>query len=694
MNTRPPKRPNVFTPFLRRFTDERADDLRSTVVLYNRVRSKFANSIWSRPQALDNFATAILTLIRPEAPPALTHQFVDCIRQLLRQEATIFALPDFDPLRSISLQDQVNLRRFLRAKEHFLDHDEAAADVIGNALSHIFCEISTHLPAIDTDSSLQVPLSVLSKDLNGTINHIIGVCAQEKLGELGVGIELCNTVYANLCRISNIKPDDPSPSRSPIFAGDYQGDPLDYLEATPLKALFETSVPWYIPDRVRPDHMLGIAPTGSGKTQFIQQDILQFLSRPDAPGLVVIDSQNQMIPKLERLRCAADKIVIVDPFDEVQPPALNMFIQPQRDYDENLKEVIETETLQQFAWIFSALDQDLSPRMTTMFTFVTRVLLRMAPNANLRTFLDFLNIKQKHELEASQFWRFIQALDEDTQRYFNARYCAPDLNTTKAGVADRLLGVLRVPAFNRMFNAPANRLDLYQLLAERKLVVFNTQKRKLGPDASAVLGRYAIALYIRAAFEREADVDPPLALLYVDEASEYFGKQDRSDTLFTQLRKYKCGTAVFFQEASQMGQQTANLMANTITKLAARVSPNDATMLAAAMRTTAHDLLNTKKEQGVFEMSCYIKDEMSRALHFKFKYGAVENAPKLTDSEYAEMKAANRRLLSVTTNPQPQPAALPRAYEQQLNETSLRDVSSLLPDDDDMTSPGKGGWKK
>src|SRR5262249_27654464 len=151
---------------------------------------------------------------------------------------------------------------------------------------------------------------------------------------------------------------------------------------------------------------------------------------------------------------------------------------------------------------------------------------------------------------------------------------------------DRLLGIMRIPAFTRMFNTTENRLDLYKELADRKLIVFNTQKGKLGPTASAVFGRYAISLYVRAAFEREADRAPPPALLYIDEASEYFGRADSSDTLFTQLRKYNCGTCVCFQNVSQLRQQQDVLLANTTTKFAGRVDlPGDAGTLAQIMRT-------------------------------------------------------------------------------------------------------------
>jgi len=434
-----------------------------------------------------------------------------------------------------------------------------------------------------------------------------------------------------------------------------------YLKNTPLLELFRMPVPFSIPNTVRNEHFLMIARTGSGKTQFIQRDILDNLMRRDPPGMIVIDSQNQMIPQLEKLQVVKDRIVIIDPFDE-KPPALNMFIYPRPPIDDpNLKEAIEANTLQQFAWIFSALDQELTGRQTTLFTFTSRILLSM--QSNMQTLLDLMRIEKPGELKASKFWPFIERTDEQTRYFFDNRFCTNDYNKTKGGVADRLLGVLRVPAFNRMFMAPDNRLDLYTALANRKLVVFNTHKSRLGNDASAILGRYAISLYIRAAFERELDTDPPPAFLYVDEASEYFGKKDSSDTLFTQLRKYNCGTFVAFQDLSQLGEQHQTLIANTTTKLTGGLSVADARKLAPDMRTTEEELMSIRKVRDAFEIMCFVNNVTPRALKLTFPYGAVEHAPQMDKVAHAELRERNRTRLSSQTATKPSAPPTPAMPE-------------------------------
>jgi hypothetical protein len=493
-------------------------------------------------------------------------------------------------------------------------------------------------------------------------------------------------LFENLCAMSGMTPQQAHANPAKLALPDNkstQENTLSYLTDTPLRAFFEVSVPFSIPMDVRNEHVLAIARTGSGKSQYIQSDILDNLLKRDPPAMVVIDSQNQMIPKLEKLRIAQDRIVIVDPFD-ASPPALNMFLSPRPPVsDPNLQEALEANTLQQFAWIFSALDQELTGRQTTLFTFTARILLAM--QANMQTLLEFMRIEKTPELKASKFWPYIEASDEQTRYFFDNRFCTSDYNRTKGGVADRLLGVLRVPAFNRMFMAPANKLDMYALLNQRKLIVFNTHKSKLGNDASAILGRFAIAQYIRAAFERENDKDPPPAFLYVDEASEYFGKKDSTDTLFTQLRKYNCGTFVAFQDLSQLGEQHHTLVANTTTKLTGALTIADARKLGPDMRCQEEELMSIQKLDGSFEMMCYVSNVTPRAIKLTFPYGAVENAPKLTAEEHLALRQRNRERLSV-----PAETAVPRQQAETTDATIEPSAVQPTPPNtkkDDTKSP-------
>jgi len=607
-------------------------------------------------------------------PHPVAKQLGDSVRTLLRQSNVFFN----DPPDAEDADYLTRLQALLSSHEW--------PDAGTNAVITVCRLITSRLPRSvfeERAGSFSVPLYALMPDMPDLIMRIAQLSTAEHGGHVMLKY-LNDTMFWNTVEASGYD-HDTYDGKKLTFAHESKLEPDEliqqYLHGTPFADLLNVRVPFWIPESSRNEHFLMIARTGSGKTQYIQRDILDNLSRRDGPGMVVIDSQNQMIPKLERLQAAKDRIVIVDPFD-ASPPALNMFLSPRPPVaDPNLREALEANTLQQFAWIFSALDQELTGRQTTLFTFTTRILLAM--KANMQTLLDFMRVEKIAELKASKFWPYIAAADEQTRYFFENRFCTNDYNKTKGGVADRLLGVLRVPSFNRMFMAPANNLDLYSLLAQRKLVVFNTHKSSLGNDASAILGRYAIALYIRAAFERELDRAPPPAFLYVDEASEYFGKKDSSDTLFTQLRKYNCGTFVAFQDLSQLGEQRHTLVSNTSTKLAGGLSVADAKSLASDMGTTDSALMNVRKIADAFEMMCHVGNVTPRAIKLTFPYGAVENAPKLTAEDHAAMRDRNRRLLSVYPEPPPQQ---PNAF---IAPASSREPPSAPPPPDRSDDIGK-----
>lgn len=91
-----------------------------------------------------------------------------------------------------------------------------------------------------------------------------------------------------------------------------------YLRGTPLSPLFSILLPFSIPEQARCEHQWIVAGSGHGKTQLLQQMILDDINRADAPALIVIDSQGDMLRKIARLAVfeSSDHLVFVDPEDE------------------------------------------------------------------------------------------------------------------------------------------------------------------------------------------------------------------------------------------------------------------------------------------------------------------------------------------------------------------------------------------
>ena len=70
---KPFPRNSAYTPFLRRFTDERATDLADTKMLYNNVTARFSGSVWAQDDIVDRvnsvIAEQVADLVTLPPPP-------------------------------------------------------------------------------------------------------------------------------------------------------------------------------------------------------------------------------------------------------------------------------------------------------------------------------------------------------------------------------------------------------------------------------------------------------------------------------------------------------------------------------------------------------------------------------------------------------------------------------------------------
>ena len=270
-----------------------------------------------------------------------------------------------------------------------------------------------------------------------------------------------------------------------------------------------------------------------------------------------------MLRKIEHLDLFApgkplsDRLIIIDPEDVGNPPALNMFdMKPPRlgSYSQTIKEQIEASTIEIFNYVFGALAAELTSRRNTTFAFVSRLLLSI-PGATIHT-LRKLFEDGATSIETSPFVNHIRALDPTSQAYFRNQFFTKTYSQTKQQIARRLYSVLQVPAFDGMLASKINRLDMFEALQNGSVVLINTSKALLKTDASALFGRYMIARVISAAFERialPAAARNP-AFLIVDEAAEYF--DDNLETLAFTSEKVQCGCFVRAPASGPIGAVT------------------------------------------------------------------------------------------------------------------------------------------
>jgi hypothetical protein len=495
------------------------------------------------------------------------------------------------------------------------------------------------------DSSLTIPLIDALGDPGQRITDLILPFFASDNIQLGLFAGLRNQVDRNHQEVSE-------GSKELILPHELDGTPEEavdgFLKGTPLHQLFSAAIPFNMPARIRCEHTHVVGGTGHGKTQLLQHLIFNDLSSPEPPALVIIDSQNQMLRKLERLALfdpdggkLADRLVIINPEDDF-PPALNMFDTRStriEGYSRIHRETIEADTIQLFNYIFGAIAAELTQKQGTAFAYVTRLVLSIS-GATVDTLLQLME-DGAGTLTASPFAGQIAQLDRRAQAFFeNQFFNKSAFGQTKQQIARRLYGVLQVPAFSRMFSAQENRLDFFSCIQGRKTVLVNTSKSLL-KDASALFGRFIIARVLAAAFERVAipESEHTAAYLIIDEAQEYLDHQ--FEDLLTQARKYNLGVLFAHQTLKQLDDLQAIVASNTSIKLAGGVSDRDARTLAPDMRTDANFIMSMQKQNRSTEFACHVRNMTSKAVRLRVPFGTLEDAPQMSAAQHARLVATN-----------------------------------------------------
>ena len=332
MSSEWPPRPSVFTPFLRRFTDERLRDRDETIALWREVRETFRASRWSEEDIIPRLANTVMIEIErggPVAHEGFREALERCIIELLSLETTFFTFPEIDwDTVVLSAYELVDLRRFLRAQQHFLANEDRVIEQLIECLSLSFFGAVVAAERIATDDALfTVPLIEAVEHPAKVVDTCISATQWPESLEAGLFTSVRRTLLENTCAVSGVLPD--AELKKPLqIAANSTLPPRElaetYLRGAPFLELLMTEMPLAVPFSVRFEHTHILAGSGHGKTQTLQHLILSDMQRDPPPSLIIIDGQGEMIDKLSRLALFQDRDdpIIIDPRDT---PALNLF---------------------------------------------------------------------------------------------------------------------------------------------------------------------------------------------------------------------------------------------------------------------------------------------------------------------------------------------------------------------------------
>ncbi len=351
-------------------------------------------------------------------------------------------------------------------------------------------------------------------------------------------------------------------------------------------------------DRLR--HMYVIGQTGTGKTSFLKQMIVQDIKNGD--GVCFIDPHGSdiqdilaNIPK-ERY----EDVIYFDPANIERPMALNML-----EYDRNFPEQ-KTFVVNEMLSIFNKLF-DMATAGGPMFEqyFRNATLLVIEDPDSGSTLLDVsrvLSDKSYRELKLSkcknpvviQFWREIadkaggEASLQNIVPYITSKF-------------DTFLSndIMR-PVIAQEHSS----FDFRKVMDEKKILLVNLSKGRLGDINSHLIGLILVGKILMAALSRVDSNTKTLSpfYLYIDEFQNV--TTDSIAVILSEARKYKLGLNLAHQFIAQLDEKIKNAVFGNVGSMAVfRVGNDDAQYLESQFLPTfsSNDIMNIEN------LNCYVK---------------------------------------------------------------------------------------
>ncbi len=635
--------PSTFTPFLRRFGNERQRELAEVEALYARVKAR-----------QDRFTEDEVTIGRrvwphfEHLPDPLRGEIAYAMHDLLMAEKQLWPIgpPDFGRL---SLKEFVEYRNLLLAKEYFFANQAELLDLIVEGLIYTLTGLVRDLPKMEEPTPFTVPAIYALPNPRLEVEKVYGNLTRVGYHERGLFLGVINQLHRNLLAASGRDPDD-TKSTKPLKLPTASTLPLDelvkaYLKDTPYHDIFMAPVPLQLSHEVRFNHMHIVGGTGAGKTTLLEHLTLHDIIADDPPSLVVIDPHRDLIGKLSTVDFdIEDRLIIIDPRDIEHPPALNIFAMNRErlaGYDEATREQVTAGVIQTFDYLFSGLlGADLTAKQGVFFRYIARLMLALPDTMGRNaTILDMLRLMS----DATPYMEAIRRLPDIPREFFLTDFNSKTFVQTKDQIRYRLQAILENPTMARLFTSQETKVDLFEEMNRGAIILVDTAKDYL-KGASANFGRIFISLTLQAVLERAAVEAGKRkdTFLIVDEAASYF--DSNIDDLLTEARKYRCGLVLAHQYLEQAtGSLRASLAANTGIKFAAGLSAGDARAMAPEMRTTPDFIL----DQPRLHFAAHVRNGTPGAVSIPVTPGLLDSLPKRSAANQQRMLEQNRHKVSL-----------------------------------------------
>lgn len=384
-------------------------------------------------------------------------------------------------------------------------------------------------------------------------------------------------------------------------------------------------------DRRRHMYIIGKSGVGKSKLQelMIRQDIAY------GHGVCVIDPHGELIDDIldfipkERI----NDVCIIDPGDVDYPSSFN----PLANVDPHFKHQLTQGLIEVLRKQFGS---NWTPRLEHVFRFTVLALLDY-PHATMRGMISMLtdrNYRQKvvEYIEDDMVKRFWAIEFADWSEKFDTDAIIPLVNKLGQFLSD--------PMLRNIFGQKENKIDIEELMNNKKILLINLSKGKIGEENSSFFGSMFLTKIKQAGMARAKldHKDRHDFYLYVDEFHNIV--TDTFENILSESRKYSINLIIAHQYIGQILPKVEQaVLGNVGSIIAFRVGGDDAVKLKPEFSPVfdVKDLINL----GVGEF--YIKMTIDGESYDPFSAETLRVLPATHTSYKKEIIEASRRKYAI-----------------------------------------------
>jgi hypothetical protein len=378
--------------------------------------------------------------------------------------------------------------------------------------------------------------------------------------------------------------------------------------------------PIFIGDDDRRRHMYVIGKTGTGKSQLLEELVMQDINA--GKGVAVIDPHGDLITGImSRIPVSrAEDVIYFDPSDTERPMGLNML----EAVTEEQKHFVVTSIVGLMYKLYDPMKTGIiGPRFEHAIR--NAMLTVMCEPGN--TFVEVVRILT----DAAFVQELLPKVSDPIIRRYWTDQIAQTADFHKSEVLDYIVSKFGRFVTNKLMRniigQSKSSFDFRKVMDEGKILLVNLAKGKLGEENSNFLGLILVPRILIAAMSRQEmpEKDRRDFYLYVDEFQN-FATPDFAQIL-SEARKYRLNLVVANQFIGQMEEEVKNAVFGNVGSLIAfRVGVTDANYLQHEFQPTFSetDLINIDK------FNAYIKTIVHNEPVKPFSIDLTKDMSKIT----------------------------------------------------------------